>query len=158
MQVMHMNWKTGKMEPCVEHRLERGQIVMGIDGPSSEYKGVILNRIENGQWGTSYRILWIDDLRVSRHQFIKPITERFGIGVYFYPGRLMQEAEIAELEKRFLEKERAEALEAEKRRIENERLAVIGKEHFADAIKKHGKPVALILAVKHEDVSELQTD
>ena len=51
-----------------------------------------------------------------------------------------------------------EALEAEKRRIENERLAVIGKEHFADAIKKHGKPVALILAVEHEDVSDLQTD
>ena len=70
----------------------------------------------------------------------------------------MPEAEIAELEKLFLEKERAEALEAEKRRIENERLAVIGKEHFADAIKKHGKPVALILAVEHEDVSDLQTD
>ena len=158
MQIMHMNWKTGKMEPCVEHRLERGQVVMGIDGPSHEYDGVVLERVENGKWGTSCRILWIDDLRVSRHQFIKPITERFGIGVYFYPGRLMPEEKIAELEKRFLEKERAEAIEAEKRRIENERLAVIGKEHFADAIKKHGKPVALILAVEHEDVSDLQTD
>ena len=70
----------------------------------------------------------------------------------------MPEEKIAELEKRYLEKERAEALEAEKRRIENERLAAIGKEHFADAIKKHGKPVALILAVEHEDVSDLQTD
>ena len=70
----------------------------------------------------------------------------------------MPEEKIAELEKRFLKKERAEALEAEKRRIENERLVVIGKEHFADAIKKHGKPVALILAVEHEDVSDLQTD
>ena len=79
-------------------------------------------RMENGKWGTSCRILWIDDLRVSGHQFIKPITERFGIGVYFYPGRLMPEEKIAELEKRYLEKERAEALEAEKRRIENERL------------------------------------
>lgn len=158
MQVMHMNWKTGKMEPCVEHRLERGQIVMGIDGPSHEYDGVVLERVENGKWGTSCRILWIDDLRVSGHQFIKPITERFGIGVYFYPGKLMPEEKIAELEKRYLENERAEAIEAEKRRIENERLAVIGKEHFADAIKKHGKPVALILAVEHEDVSDLQTD
>ena len=91
MQVMHMNWKTGKMEPCVEHRLERGQIVMGIDGPSHEYDGVVLERVENGKWGTSCRILWIDDLRVSGHQFIKPITERFGIGVYFYPGKLMPE-------------------------------------------------------------------
>ena len=158
MQVMHMNWKTGKMEPCVEHRLERGQIVMGIDGPAHEYDGVVLERVENGKWGTSCRILWIDDLRVSGHQFIKPIAERFGIGVYFYPGKQMPEEKIAELEKRFLEKERAEALEAEKRRIENERLAAIGKEHFADAIKKHGKPVALILAVEHEDVSDLQTD
>lgn len=158
MQVMHMNWKTEQMEPCVEHRLERGQIVMGIDGPAHEYDGVVLERVENGKWGTSCRILWIDDLRVSGHQFIKPIAERFGIGVYFYPGRLMPEEKIAELEKRFLEKERAEALEAKKRRIENERLAVIGKEHFADAIKKHGKPVALILAVEHEDVSDLQTD
>ena len=158
MQVMQMNWKTGKMEPCVEHRLERGQIVMGIDRPVHEYDGVVLERVENGKWGTSCRILWIDDLRVSGHQFIKPITERFGIGVYFYPGRLMPEEKIAELEKRFLEKERAEALEAEKRRIENERLAVIGKEHFADAIKKHGKPVALILAVEHEDVSDIRID
>ena len=83
MQVMHMNWKTGQMEPCVEHRLERGQIVMGIDGPSHEYDGVVLERVGNGKWGTSCRILWIDDLRVSGHQFIKPITERFGIGVYF---------------------------------------------------------------------------
>ena len=42
MQVMHINWKTGKMEPCVEHRLERGQIVMGIDGPAHEYDGIVL--------------------------------------------------------------------------------------------------------------------
>ena len=117
MQVMHMNWKTGKMEPCVEHRLERGQIVMGIDGPAHEYDGVVLERVANGKWGTSCRILWIDDLRVSRHQFIKPIAERFGIGVYFYPGRLMPEAEIAELEKLFLEKlqETIEAVRVEPR-------------------------------------------
>lgn len=158
MLVMQMNWKTGQMEPCVEHRLERGQIVMGIDGPSHEYEGVVLERVENGKWGTSCRILWIDDLRVSRHQFLKPITERFGIGVYFYPGRLMPEEKITELEKRFQEKERAEALEAEKPRIENEHLAAIGKKRFADAIKKHGKPVALIPAIEHEDVSDLQTD
>ena len=62
------------MEPCVEHRLERGQIVMGIDGPSHEYDGVVLERVGNGKWGTSCRILWIDDLRVSGHQFIKPIV------------------------------------------------------------------------------------
>ena len=44
MQVMHMNWKTGQMEPCVEHCLERGQIVMGIDGPAHKYDGVVLVR------------------------------------------------------------------------------------------------------------------
>lgn len=158
MQVMHMNWKTGQMEPCVEHRLERGQIVMGIDGPSHEYDGVVLERVENGKWGTSCRILWIDDLRVSGHQFIKPITERFGIGVYFHPEKFMPEAEIVKLEQRFQEKEKIEAEEAEKRRVENERFSAIGRERFEAAIRKHGKPAALILAVEHEDVSELQAD
>ena len=70
----------------------------------------------------------------------------------------MPEEKIAELEKRFQEKERAEAIEAEKCRIENERLAAVGKKRFAEAIKKHGKPAALILAVEHKDISDLQTD
>ena len=55
-------------------------------------------------------------------------------------------------------KEKIEAEEAEKRRIENERFSAIGRERFEAAIRKHGKPAALILAVEHEDVSELQAD
>ena len=70
----------------------------------------------------------------------------------------MPEAEIVKLEQRFQEKEKIEAEEAEKRRVENERFSAIGRERFEAAIRKHGKPAALILAVEHEDVSELQAD
>lgn len=158
MPLMHMNWKTGRMEPCIDPELKRGQLVVGFDGPASQHDGVVLARQESARWGTSYQILWMDDLRTSGHQFIKPITERFEIGVYFHPGKFMPEAEIVKLEQRFQEKEKIEAEEAEKRRVENERFSAIDRERFEAAIRKHGKPAALILAVEHEDVSELQAD
>ena len=158
MPLMHMNWKTGRMEPCIDPELKRGQLVVGFDGPASQHDGVVLARQENARWGTSYQILWMDDLRTSGHQVIRPIAERFGIGVYFHPGKFMPEAEIVKLEQRFQEKEKIEAEEAEKRRVENERFSAIGRERFEAAIRKHGKPAALILAVEHEDISELQAD
>ena len=149
---MHMNWKTGRMEPCIDPELKRGQLVVGFDGPASQHDGIVLTRQESARWGTSYLILWMDDLRTSGHQVIRPIAERFGIGVYFHPGKFMPEAEIVKLEQRFQEKEKIEAEEAEKRRVENERFSAIGRERFEAAIRKHGKPAALILAVEHEDV------
>ena len=158
MQVMHMNWKTGRMEPCLDSKLKRGQLVVGYDGPSTGHNGVVLGSQDDNRWGTSYQVLWIDELLKSGHQFIRPIAERFGIGVYFYPGSFMPEAEIAKLEQRLQEKEKAGAEEAEKRRMENEHFSNIGREHFETAIRKHGKPAALILAVEHEDISEIQSD
>ena len=114
MPLMHMNWKTGRMEPCIDPELKRGQLVVGFDGPASQHDGVVLARQESARWGTSYQILWMDDLRTSGHQVIRPIAERFGIGVYFHPGKFMPEAEIVKLEQRFQEKEKIEAEEAEK--------------------------------------------
>ena len=136
MPLMHMNWKTGRMEPCIDPELKRGQLVVGFDGPASQHDGVVLARQESARWGTSYQILWMDDLRTSGHQVIRPIAERFGIGVYFHPGKFMPEAEIVKLEQRFHEKEKIEAEEAEKRRVENERFSAIGRERFEAAIRK----------------------
>lgn len=158
MPTFQMNWKTKKFEPCIDPHLKRGQIVIGIDGPCSENKGVILSHIENERYGAFHLILWIDDLHVSSSQYIKPIAEQFGIGDYYCPGEFMPETEIIELEKRFQAKEEVEAAKAEKRRLENERFSAIGKELFEAAIQKHGKPAALILAIEHEDLSDSQTD
>ena len=46
MPLMHMNWKTGRMEPCIDPELKRGQLVVGFDGPASQHDGVVLARQE----------------------------------------------------------------------------------------------------------------
>lgn len=118
----------------------------------------VVHKITHNEYGYHYHLINLRTLDMQQSEIIKPLSQKFGIGMYYDENNIefMTEEEVAKLyaqaqEKKVnrIEKERAE----EKRR---EEIRVIGREWLNDNLPEDAQ--AIIIACLKQDESDSQTD
>lgn len=142
---------------------EIGTIIF-LDGygktKGSEGNKKIVFDIERTQYGTYYRTVEADTLKLGTVDYPKPFAEKFGIGNYFEPGYKFEGTEdelnnlVIEAQAKAKADQEAKAAAAEK--AEAERLKDIEEGKKLVNIPQFAKSV--IVADLYEDQSDVQTD
>lgn len=135
--------------------VEVNQIVQ-MEGYS--YSRYVVHKITHNQFGYHYHLINLRTLDFHQSEIIKPLSQKFGIGMYYDDKNIefMTDEEVAELytkaqAKRVdeMEQQRAE----EKRR---EEVRVIGREWLKNNLPADAK--AIIVGRLKQDKSDSQTD
>ncbi|MFR3214804.1 MAG: fusion protein [Dysgonomonas mossii] len=135
--------------------VEVNQIVQMVGYSYSRY---VVHKITHNQFGYHYHLINLRTFDFHQSEIIKPLSQKFGIGMYYDDKNIefMLEEEVAELyakaqAKRVdeMEQERAE----EKRR---EEVRVIGREWLRNNLPVDAK--AIIVGRLKQDESDSQTD
>jgi hypothetical protein len=118
----------------------------------------VVHKITHNQFGYYYHLINLKTLDFHQSEIIKPLSQKFGIGMYYDDKNIefMPEAEVAELYAKAKAKEDAER-EAERKENEcREEVRVIGREWLRNNFPADAK--AIIVGRLKQDESDSQTD
>jgi hypothetical protein len=135
--------------------VEVNQIIQ-MEGYS--YDRYVVHRITYNGYGYHYHLINLRTLDMQQSEIIKPLSQKFGIGMYYDENNIefMPEEEVTELYAKAKQMQDAER-EAEKK--ENERreaVKVIGRQWLNDNLPSDTQ--AIIVARLKHDESDSQTD
>ena len=122
------------------------------------YDRYVVHLITHDKYGYHYHLINLRTLDIQQSEIIKPLSQKFGIGMYYDENNseFMPEKEVAKLYAKANAKEDAEQ---EKERLENERrkaVREIGRKWLNENLPKDVK--AIIVARLKADESDSQTD
>ncbi len=122
------------------------------------YDRYVVHLITHDKYGYHYHLINLRTLDIQQSEIIKPLSQKFGIGMYYDENNIefMPEKEVAKLYAKANAKEDAEQ---EKERLENERrkaVREIGRKWLNENLPKDVK--AIIVARLKADESDSQTD
>lgn len=135
--------------------LDLNQIVVNENG--EQY--VVINIFESDyREGYQYEILNIRELWSMRTRIVQPLSQKFGIGIYYDDKnpQFLTDKEVADLKEKMQAKKKAKDEEAEKKRIAREAIEAVGKEWFKNNLPSDAQ--AIIIACLKQDESDIQTD
>jgi hypothetical protein len=132
--------------------------VLFTDGPGYDPKDRVVYKIEDGSFGKIYRSIELKTFNFRQDDGAKPISKKFGIGVYYEPNKTLPQKEIDEL----LFQAMAKASDDKKRAAANEDIARIERatklEEGAKLVSIPKWAQAVIVADMYEDKSDGMTD
>lgn len=103
--------------------IEIGQIVFTDMIQRDERNERAVYAIEEGNFGKSYKTVYLDGSDLDQDDHIRPYSEKFGIGTYYNPGEKISQDQIDDLlikaHAAVKERKRVQALEAEIKAIED---------------------------------------
>lgn len=135
--------------------VEVNQIVQ-MEGYS--YNKYVVHKIVHNQFGYYYHLINLKTLDFYQSEIIKPLSQKFGIGMYYDDKNVefMTDGEVAELYAKAKAKEDAER-EAERKEDERrEEVRVVGREWLRKNLPTDAK--AIIVGRLKQDESDSQTD
>ena len=88
------------------------------------YDRYVVHHITHDRYGYHYHIINLRTLDIQQSEIIKPLSQKFGIGMYYDENNIefMTEKEVAEL---YVKAKAKEDAEQEKERQENERRKAV---------------------------------
>ncbi|GHV15538.1 hypothetical protein FACS1894179_11210 [Bacteroidia bacterium] len=135
--------------------VEVNQIVQ-MEGYS--YDRYVIHKITHNDYGYHYHLINLRTLDLQQSRIIKPLSQKFGIGMYYDENNIefMPEAEVADLYAKAKAKQDAKR-DAEKKEDERrEAVKVIGRKWLQENLPSEAQ--ALIVARLKQDESDSQTD
>lgn len=130
--------------------------VLQMEGYS--YDRYVVHKITHNEYGYHYHLINLRTLDMQQSEIIKPLSQKFGIGMYYDENNIefMTEEEVDEL--------RAKAQEKKVNRIEKEReeekqreaVRVVGRKWLDENLPEDAQ--AIIIACLKQDESDSQTD
>lgn len=130
--------------------------VIQMEGYS--YDRYVVHKITHNEYGYHYHLINLRTLDMQQSEIIKPLSQKFGIGMYYDENNIefITEEEVAEL--------RAKAQDKKVNRIEKEReeekqreaVRVVGRKWLDENLPEDAQ--ALIIACLKQDESDSQTD
>jgi hypothetical protein len=135
--------------------VEVNQVVQ-MEGYS--YDRYVVHRITHDRFGYHYHLINLRTLDMQQSRIIKPLSQKFGIGMYYDENNteFMPEAEVTEL---YAKAKARQDAEKEAERKENERreaVKAIGRKWLQDNLPDNVQ--ALIVARLKQDESDSQAD
>ena len=118
----------------------------------------VVYKVEKSQWGIDYHLIDLDTHALSSTTSIRPLSEKFGIGIYYddKDPQFKSAQEVAELLAKAQIKKKLEEQQAEEERKERERISAIGREWLQESIPQDAQ--AIIVARLKQDDSDSYTD
>lgn len=118
----------------------------------------VVHKITHSDYGYQYHLINLRTLDMHQSNIIKPLSQKFGIGMYYDEKniRFMTNEEVAELYTKAQDKKQQEKEEAEKQRKEREAVEVVGRAWLEQHLPQDTQ--ALIIACLKQDESDSQTD
>ena len=118
----------------------------------------VVCKVERLQWGIQYHLIDLDTHTFNTTTSIRPLSEKFGIGIYYddKDPQFKSAQEVAELLTKAQIKKKLEEQQAEEERKERERISAIGREWLQESIPQDAQ--AIIVARLKQDDSDSYTD
>jgi hypothetical protein len=118
----------------------------------------VVYEIKKDQWGINYKLINLQKLNFDTTSCIRPLSQKFGIGIYFDKNNLIFKApeEVAELKLQVEEKLKLENKNAEANKIIREQAEIIGKDWLEKNLPIDAQ--AIIIACLKKNKSDIQTD
>ena len=118
----------------------------------------VVYRVEKLQWGIQYHLIDLDTHAFNSTTSIRPLSEKFGIGIYYddKDPQFKSTQEVAELLTQAQIKKKLEEQQAEEERKEREKISAIGREWLQESIPQDAQ--AIIVARLKQDDSDSYTD
>jgi hypothetical protein len=138
-----------------QQTVEVNQIIQ-MEGYS--YDRYVVHRITHSEYGYHYHLINLRTLDLHQSEIIKPLSQRFGIGMYYDENNIefMADEEVAELYAKAKQMQDAE-LDAERKENEHrEAVQVIGRKWLQENMSEDAQ--AIIVARLKQDESDSQTD
>lgn len=122
------------------------------------YPKYVVYKITQDQWGIDYKLINLKDHSFDTTSLIRPLSEKFGIGIYYDDKNpeFKTNEEVAELLAKAQIKQRLENEEADRKKKEREAIELIGKEWLQENLPNDAQ--AIIIACLKQDESDSQTD
>ncbi len=123
-----------------------------------DYPKYVVYKITKNQWGIDYKLINLKDHTFSTTSHIRPLSEKFGIGIYYDDKNLQFKTneEVAELLAKAQVKLKLENEEASRRQTEQEAIEVIGRKWLEKNLPNDAQ--AIIIACLKQDESDSQID
>lgn len=123
-----------------------------------DYTKYVVYKISQDQWGIDYKLVSLKDYIFNTTSLIRPLSEKFGIGIYYDDKnpQFKTNEEVAELLAKAQIKEKLEQEEAEQEKERREEVRVIGRQWLKENLPQDAQ--AIIVARLKQDDSDSQTD
>lgn len=130
--------------------------VIQMEGYS--YDRYVVHKITNDKYGYHYHLINIRTLDMQQSEVIKPLSQKFGIGMYYDENNIefMTEDEVAELYIKAQQKENKEIEQEQEEEKQREAIRVIGRQWLNENLPEDAQ--AVIVARLKQDESDSQTD
>ena len=122
------------------------------------YPKYVVYKITKDQWGIDYKLINLRDYSFDTTSLIRPLSEKFGIGIYYDDKnpQFKTDEEVAELLAKAQIKLKQENEEAERKKKEREAVEVIGREWLEKNLPEDVQ--AVIVGRLRQNESDSQTD
>ncbi|MBF0648977.1 fusion protein [Dysgonomonas sp. GY75] len=135
--------------------VEVNQVVQ-MEGYSNDR--YVIHKIIHNDYGYQYHLINLRTLNMQQSRIIKPLSQKFGIGMYYDENNIefMPEAEVAELYAKAKEKRDSKRDAERKENERKEAVRVIGRKWLQENLPNDVQ--ALIVARLKQDESDSQSD
>ena len=118
----------------------------------------VVYKTERFNSGFNYHLINLDSMSFQITRRIRPLSEKFGIGIYFDENnpRYMSSQEVAEILTKVQVKEKLEQQQAEQEKERREKVSAIGREWLQESLPQDAQ--AIIVARLKQDDSDSHTD
>lgn len=122
------------------------------------YDRYVIHKIIHNDYGYQYHLINLRTLDMQQSRIIKPLSQKFGIGMYYDENNIefMPEAEVAELYAKADAKRDAKRDAQKKEEERREAVRVIGRKWLQENLPDDAQ--ALIVARLKQDESDSQSD
>ncbi|MDR1706913.1 MAG: fusion protein [Prevotella sp.] len=122
------------------------------------YDRYVVHKITHNEYGYHYHLINLRTLDMQQSTIIKPLSQKFGIGMYYDENNIefMPEAEVAELYAKANEKRDSKRDAEQKENERREAVRVIGRKWLQENLPNDVQ--ALIVARLKQDESDSQSD
>lgn len=133
---------SGKTVDTNVKTVELYQIVQLVGYSGGQY---VVYDIKQSNWGYSYFLINLSSCEFSRSNHIRPLSEKFGIGMYYNDKdpQFMTAEQVAELKTKADERRDKEDAERRAAKAERDRIAEIGAQRLREIMPQDVKGVIL---------------
>lgn len=135
--------------------VEVNQIIQ-MEGYS--YDRYVIHKITHNQYGYQYHLINLRTLDMQQSEIIKPLSQKFGIGMYYDENNIefMTEEDVAELYAKAQDKKVNRIEKEREEEKQKEAVRVIGRQWLNENLSQDAQ--AIIVARLKQDESDSQTD
>lgn len=122
------------------------------------YPRFVVYEITKDQWGVDYKLINLNDFTFDTTSLIRPLSEKFGIGIYYddQDPQFKTNEEVAEFMAKAQEKQVCKMEKEREEEKQREAVKIIGRKWLDENLPEDTQ--ALIIACLKEDKSDRQTD